>query len=95
MLSPHSTPAKVEGFLPDNDGLKKTLEGAEIVVIPAGVPRKPGMTRDDLFNVRSIHVIIAHLNALAYRPTLRSFATSQKHALNTALKHSSLSSPTP
>jgi malate/lactate dehydrogenase len=23
--------------------------GADIVVIPAGVPRKPGMTRDDLF----------------------------------------------
>ena len=22
-----------------------------MVVIPAGVPRKPGMTRDDLFNV--------------------------------------------
>jgi malate dehydrogenase len=22
----------------------------QVVVIPAGVPRKPGMTRDDLFN---------------------------------------------
>jgi hypothetical protein len=29
------------------------LTGASVVVIPAGVPRKPGMTRDDLFNVRS------------------------------------------
>lgn len=47
-----NTPAKTEGFLPDNDGLKKALEGAEVVLIPAGVPRKPGMTRDDLFNVR-------------------------------------------
>merc|ERR1711915_492807 len=27
--------------------------GAEIVVIPAGVPRKPGMTRDDLFNTNA------------------------------------------
>eukprot|EP00961_Rhodomonas_salina_P170845 2303263-Rhodomonas_salina.3 len=24
--------------------------GEQVVVIPAGVPRKPGMTRDDLFN---------------------------------------------
>jgi malate dehydrogenase len=31
--------------------IKAALEGASIVVIPAGVPRKPGMTRDDLFNV--------------------------------------------
>jgi hypothetical protein len=24
-----------------------------VVIIPAGVPRKPGMTRDDLFKVRA------------------------------------------
>jgi len=45
--------AKVEGYLPDNDGLAKTLAGADIVVIPAGVPRKPGMTRDDLFKINA------------------------------------------
>lgn len=50
-LSHISTPAKVEGYLPPDDGLKKTLTGADIVVIPAGVPRKPGMTRDDLFKI--------------------------------------------
>lgn len=38
--------------------------GADVVVIPAGVPRKPGMTRDDLFNtnagiVRDIAVAIS------------------------------------
>ncbi|BFZ54143.1 malate DEHYDROGENASE, NAD-dependent [Savitreella phatthalungensis] len=49
-LSHISTPAKVTGHLPANDGLKACLEGADIVVIPAGIPRKPGMTRDDLFN---------------------------------------------
>lgn len=27
--------------------------GADVVVIPAGVPRKPGMTRDDLFNTNA------------------------------------------
>ncbi|KAF8064063.1 L-malate dehydrogenase [Lyophyllum atratum] len=52
-LSHISTPAKVEGYLPPNDGLKKALTGADVVVIPAGVPRKPGMTRDDLFKINA------------------------------------------
>ncbi|KAG6815841.1 hypothetical protein H0H87_010874 [Tephrocybe sp. NHM501043] len=50
-LSHISTQSKVQGFLPPDDGLKKALAGADIVVIPAGVPRKPGMTRDDLFKI--------------------------------------------
>jgi len=29
------------------------LKGCDVVVIPAGVPRKPGMTRDDLFNTNA------------------------------------------
>ncbi|PVV03039.1 hypothetical protein BB560_002494 [Smittium megazygosporum] len=33
--------------------LAECLTGCDIVVIPAGVPRKPGMTRDDLFNVNA------------------------------------------
>jgi len=52
-LSHIATPAKVEGYLPPDDGLKKALAGADIVVIPAGVPRKPGMTRDDLFKINA------------------------------------------
>jgi len=52
-LSHISTPAKVEGYLPPDGGLEKALKGAEIVVIPAGVPRKPGMTRDDLFKINA------------------------------------------
>ncbi|KAI0312788.1 NAD-malate dehydrogenase [Amylostereum chailletii] len=52
-LSHIATPAKVEGYLPPDDGLKKTLTGADIVVIPAGIPRKPGMTRDDLFKINA------------------------------------------
>jgi malate dehydrogenase len=39
--------------------VKASLEGADIVVIPAGVPRKPGMTRDDLFNINAS--IVANL----------------------------------
>jgi len=52
-LSHISTPAKVSGYLPANDGLKKALTGANIVIIPAGIPRKPGMTRDDLFKINA------------------------------------------
>lgn len=33
--------------------LADALKGADIVVIPAGVPRKPGMTRQDLFEVNA------------------------------------------
>ena len=42
-LSHISTPAKVVGYLPPDDGLSKVLTGADIVVIPAGIPRKPGV----------------------------------------------------
>ncbi|KAH0292096.1 malate dehydrogenase [Aureobasidium namibiae CBS 147.97] len=52
-LSHISTPAKVQGFLPKDDGMKKAFTGAELVVIPAGIPRKPGMTRDDLFKINA------------------------------------------
>jgi len=31
----------------------EALAGADVVVIPAGVPRKPGMTRQDLFTVNA------------------------------------------
>jgi len=30
----------VTGYLPKDDGLKKALTGADIVVIPAGIPRE-------------------------------------------------------
>lgn len=33
--------------------LEKALQGVHLAVIPAGVPRKPGMTRDDLFNINA------------------------------------------
>ena len=51
-LSHIETRAVTKGFVGD-DQMKASLEGAEIVVIPAGVPRKPGMTRDDLFNTNA------------------------------------------
>ncbi|KAE8271906.1 hypothetical protein A4X09_0g460 [Tilletia walkeri] len=50
-----NTPAKVTGYAPDGPegGLEAALKDVEIIVIPAGVPRKPGMTRDDLFNTNA------------------------------------------
>lgn len=47
-----STRAKVTAHL-GNQMLKECLDGSQVVVIPAGVPRKPGMTRDDLFNTNA------------------------------------------
>jgi malate dehydrogenase len=39
-LSHISSPAKVTGYLPKDDGMKNAFTGAEMVVIPAGIPRK-------------------------------------------------------
>lgn len=33
--------------------LAGALKDVDLVIIPAGVPRKPGMTRDDLFNINA------------------------------------------
>lgn len=46
------TPAKVQGFVGVAQ-MGDALAGCDVVVIPAGVPRKPGMTRDDLFNTNA------------------------------------------
>lgn len=46
------TPAKVSGYVGMEEA-PKALKGCQVVVIPAGVPRKPGMTRDDLFNTNA------------------------------------------
>jgi len=58
-LSHIESRAKVEAFV-GTEQLHDSLVGAQVVVIPAGVPRKPGMTRDDLFNVNA--TIVADLS---------------------------------
>jgi malate dehydrogenase len=45
------TASEVTGYAADQ--LDQALVGAQVVVIPAGVPREPGMTRDDLFNTNA------------------------------------------
>ncbi|XP_076922893.1 malate dehydrogenase, chloroplastic-like [Bidens hawaiensis] len=51
-LSHCNTPSRVKDFT-GNDELSNCLKDVDVVVIPAGVPRKPGMTRDDLFNINA------------------------------------------
>merc|ERR1712226_1536393 len=61
-LSLFETKSDSTGFV-GQEQLKDSLVGAEIEVIPAGVPRKPGMTRDDLFNTNAS--IVAGIAAAA------------------------------
>lgn len=51
-LSHIPTAVKVTGHMGE-DQLAAALQGVNVAVIPAGVPRKPGMTRDDLFNTNA------------------------------------------
>merc|ERR1711881_677615 len=57
-LSHCDTPANVTGY-EGMDQVGECLKDVDLVIIPAGVPRKPGMTRDDLFNTNA--TIVANL----------------------------------
>ncbi|UZJ54200.1 hypothetical protein CBS101457_003520 [Exobasidium rhododendri] len=67
-ISHINTPSVVTGYLPADGGLEKALKNADIVVIPAGVPRKPGMTRDDLFNINASIVRDIAVGIAAHAP---------------------------
>jgi malate dehydrogenase len=51
-LSHISSAVRVKGYTGPSQ-LQDALRACQLVVIPAGVPRKPGMTRDDLFNINA------------------------------------------
>jgi len=51
-ISHISSDVEVTGHSGDK-GLDEALKDATFVLIPAGVARKPGMTRDDLFNINA------------------------------------------
>lgn len=51
-LSHINTKAKVTGHV-GAPSLEEAIKDSDVVVIPAGVPRKPGMTRDDLFKINA------------------------------------------
>lgn len=57
-LSHCDTKAQVAGFQ-GMESAGDALKDMDLVIIPAGVPRKPGMTRDDLFNTNA--TIVASL----------------------------------
>merc|ERR1712188_148986 len=51
-------PSKVKGYAidpsqPPIGQLGECLTGCNLVLVPAGIPRKPGMTRADLFKVNA------------------------------------------
>jgi malate dehydrogenase len=50
-LSHINTSGVVKGY--PKEEIQAALTGCTAVIIPAGVPRKPGMTRDDLFNTNA------------------------------------------
>ena len=59
-ISHIETAVNVKGYAGDlkdkaksKAALHEALEGVDVAVIPAGVPRKPGMTRDDLFAINA------------------------------------------
>ncbi|KAI3909981.1 hypothetical protein MKW98_013035 [Papaver atlanticum] len=55
-VSHMNTGAVVQGFL-GQPQLENALTGMDLVIIPAGVPRKPGMARDDLFKMNVAEVL--------------------------------------
>lgn len=50
-LSHIPTSVHVDSY--SGDSAEEAFKNADIIVVPAGVPRKPGMTRDDLFNTNA------------------------------------------
>ncbi|EAZ62982.1 NAD-dependent malate dehydrogenase [Scheffersomyces stipitis CBS 6054] len=56
-LSHINSDSTTQAFVPsskeDKTALASALKDSDLVIIPAGIPRKPGMTRDDLFNINA------------------------------------------
>ncbi|CCC69446.1 hypothetical protein NCAS_0C04560 [Naumovozyma castellii] len=51
-LSHIDTPVSISNHSPKT-GIEDCLKNCSLVVIPAGMPRKPGMTREDLFTINA------------------------------------------
>jgi len=70
-ISHVNTNSVVKGYTPTPDNLAEALKDAEIILIPAGVPRKPGMSRDDLFNTNASIVRDLAKAAASANPTAK------------------------
>ncbi|ADC89317.1 malate dehydrogenase, NAD-dependent [Thermocrinis albus DSM 14484] len=68
MLSALNIDGRVEGYTvsPEGDGYE-ALEGSDIVIITAGFPRRPGMSREDLLdkNIGVLQVITSKIKQYA------------------------------
>jgi malate dehydrogenase len=62
--------APVEGFDSHMIGTQdyKDIEGADVVIVTAGVPRKPGMSRDDLIEINTSIIKTVAQNVAKYAP---------------------------
>jgi hypothetical protein len=76
---PNPAPPAQYHCTPGAESIEAALKGADVIVVPAGVPRKPGMTRDDLFNINaSIVKTIAEASAKA-SPLFLPFVQASLH----------------
>lgn len=85
-LSHCSSKAKVTAH--GKDGLNDALSSCQLVVIPAGVPRKPGMTRDDLFNINAGCAAAEHRAATGHLRAARPHVASARHGAGPASRGS-------
>ena len=65
-INTHST---VKGYDPTPSGLRECLEGSEVILIPAGVPRKPGMTRDGKKRLETVERAVPKVAQISSTPT--------------------------
>ncbi len=65
-----SQSSAVEGFDASIKGTNdyKDIEGADVVIVTAGIPRKPGMSRDDLISVNTGIIKTVAENLKKYAP---------------------------
>lgn len=75
-LSHINTEVQINGYEPKSfeasdkeNALKSALIGSDIIIIPAGIPRKPGMSRDDLFKINAGIIEELAIGIAKYAPT--------------------------
>lgn len=81
-LSHIETKCQVTGYV-GKEQLHDALVGMDVVVIPAGVPRKPGMTRDDLFNINA--TIVADLTTAVAKACPEAFVCIISNPVNSTV----------
>lgn len=80
-LSHINTASSVKGFV--GDDMASALKDADLVIVPAGVPRKPGMTRDDLFNINA--GIVANIAKVASKACPNAFLLIISNPVNSTV----------